>query len=174
MFKEFKKLFLRPFLFTDMHLIHDGLSLDITTASIHDLDEVMTLQSAVYLDYQPWTRQTYMYELTRRSHIYLLVKTNDQIIAILGISTKNIQEAHITNISVLPSFQNKGLGHLLLDICFKLVREADFSKLTLEVDAQNTRAIKLYKSLGFYETKSIKNYYDNGHDGLELCKHINK
>lgn len=172
MLNAFKKIFNRPFTFDKQHIIHQELSLDIREADLHDLNDVMILQEKIYPEQQPWNRQTYTFELTNRKSMYLVVEHQDELVAILGISRRKNNEAHITNIGVVPKLQNMKIGHLLLDICFKLVKENEYKKLTLEVDTQNLSAIRLYKSLGFYEIQIRKNYYDNGHDGIELCKQI--
>lgn len=51
----------------------------------------------------------------------------------------------ILRIGVHPAHQKKGIGHLLLDA----VLSTAWHPVMLTVQRQNTRAIKLYKDLGF-------------------------
>ena len=56
--------------------------------------------------------------------------------------------AWIEEIYILPEFRSKGLGSELFDF-IKAEIEPDCARLRLEVEADNIRAKKLYKSLGF-------------------------
>lgn len=174
MLNEFKKIFQKPFTFDNQHVIHNGISLDIQVGTLDNLEALLELQETIYSDYRPWSPQNYMFELTRRNSTYLLVMADERLIGVLGIAKKSKKEAHISNIGIHPDYQNKNIGHYLLNLSFAMAKENGFTKLTLEVDSENIRAIKLYKSLGFYEVKQKSDYYDNGHDGLELCKQINQ
>ena len=56
--------------------------------------------------------------------------------------------AWIEDIYILPEFRSMGLGNELFDF-IKAEIEPDCARLRLEVEADNIRAKKLYKSLGF-------------------------
>lgn len=56
--------------------------------------------------------------------------------------------AWIEEIYILPEFRSMGLGNELFDF-IKAEIEPDCARLRLEVEADNNRAKKLYKSLGF-------------------------
>ncbi|MGN1169985.1 MAG: GNAT family N-acetyltransferase [Acutalibacteraceae bacterium] len=56
--------------------------------------------------------------------------------------------AWIEEIYILPEFRSMGLGSELFDF-IKAEIEPDCARLRLEVEADNIRAKKLYKSLGF-------------------------
>ncbi|MGR3741388.1 ribosomal protein S18-alanine N-acetyltransferase [Companilactobacillus sp. DQM5] len=174
MLKGFKNLLKKPFSFQEQNIILNDINFKIREANLEDVEELFKIQKLIFPVFQPWSKQTYIFELTNRKNIYLLVEQRNDIVGIVGLSKRNKNEAHITNIGVIPEFQNNGVGHFLLEILFKMVQENDFKKLTLEVDSKNDNAIRLYKSLEFNEIRVNKNYYDNGHDAIELCKHINK
>lgn len=60
-------------------------------------------------------------------------------------------------ISVLPSFQNKGIGRKLLEALLSwATKKTDLQKIRLRVMAQNVGAIHLYKSFGFQEEGRLK------------------
>lgn len=59
------------------------------------------------------------------------------------------EEAWIYNISVLPQFQGRGIGSLLLAHAEKLAREAGYATLGLMVSWHNERARRLYERSGF-------------------------
>lgn len=54
-------------------------------------------------------------------------------------------------ISVLKEYWGVGIGRALTEACIKCAREAGYIQLELNVVAENTRAISLYKKEGFTE-----------------------
>lgn len=56
----------------------------------------------------------------------------------------NIHDVHVT-----PTARGAGLGSALVETLAELGREHGHAKLTLEVSATNTGAIRLYRKLGF-------------------------
>lgn len=61
---------------------------------------------------------------------------------------------HVTQICVLPDYRSHGLGKALLAATVRNLRQRKFSALSLTVTEANTRAVELYKDLGF-ETKRV-------------------
>jgi ribosomal protein S18 acetylase RimI-like enzyme len=61
---------------------------------------------------------------------------------------------HVTQICVLPEFRSHGLGEALVAATVANLRQRNFSLLSLTVTEANTRAVELYKHLGF-ETKRV-------------------
>ena len=61
---------------------------------------------------------------------------------------------YITNVSIIPAFQGKGLARKLLSECIALSRRCGFNNILLEVNKKNLGAINLYVSFGFsYESE---------------------
>jgi ribosomal protein S18 acetylase RimI-like enzyme len=61
---------------------------------------------------------------------------------------------HVTQICVLPEYRSHGLGKSLLAATMRNLRQRSFSLLTLTVTEANSRAVELYRHLGF-ETKRV-------------------
>jgi ribosomal protein S18 acetylase RimI-like enzyme len=59
------------------------------------------------------------------------------------------QRAFVTNVSVLPQAQGKGIASQLVRRCISATRRAGFGRLELEVDTANARAVALYARHGF-------------------------
>ena len=57
--------------------------------------------------------------------------------------------AFITNVSVLPQWQGKGIASQLVGRSVAHARSMKFDRVELEVDADNTAAIRLYRKQGF-------------------------
>jgi ribosomal protein S18 acetylase RimI-like enzyme len=56
---------------------------------------------------------------------------------------------NVHDLSVLPDYQNRGIGTRLLTAAEHRAREAGCPKLTLEVHAANSAAQRLYERFGF-------------------------
>ena len=74
-----------------------------------------------------------------------------------------IDEATITNIVTKKACRNQGIGSKLLEFITDYCKSNNMKTLTLEVNENNTYALKLYKKYGFKQIGLRKNYY-NGID----------
>jgi len=71
----------------------------------------------------------------------------------------------IAHIEVLEKYRNKKIGSKLVEYLINLGYEKSIENITLEVNVNNSFAIKLYKKYNF-ETVAIRKKYYNGIDGL--------
>ena len=65
----------------------------------------------------------------------------------------------ITNVSVSSDYKRQGVGTALLDLVYNRALEIDARLISLEVNVNNDKAIKMYKKNGYSEVRRIKNYY---------------
>jgi ribosomal protein S18 acetylase RimI-like enzyme len=61
----------------------------------------------------------------------------------------------IQNVGVTPPHRGRGLGRALVLKSLEGFRLAEMSRVYLEVTAQNTAAVELYRSLGFRVTRTV-------------------
>lgn len=61
----------------------------------------------------------------------------------------------VQNIAVVPAHRGKGLGKALVQKLFQVMRAEKLTAATLEVTADNHRAIQLYQSMGFTKTRVL-------------------
>jgi len=57
--------------------------------------------------------------------------------------------AFVTNVSVVSTWQGRGIASCLLSSCINHVRKLGFSSIELDVNKMNAPAIALYKNHGF-------------------------
>ena len=79
-------------------------------------------------------------------------------------------EADIARIAVLPEYRRQGIATRLL---LKSFEEIAADCVFLDVRQSNTAAICLYKSLGFVQIGTRKNYYSNPTENAILMKREN-
>jgi ribosomal protein S18 acetylase RimI-like enzyme len=79
----------------------------------------------------------------------------DRLLGVVLTSEVSPGVGHTTQICVLPGYQGHGLGRALMQASIRALRGRRFSALSLTVTSANTKAVKLYESLGF---KTIKTF----------------
>ena len=70
----------------------------------------------------------------------------------------------LSYIEVKEEYRNKKIGSLLIEELIRIAEEKKVNNITLEVNINNTYAIKLYNKYGFNVVAIRKGYY-NGVDG---------
>lgn len=136
-------------------------------ATEKDIDQIVHIERKSFT--VPWPKEAFYQDiLTNRYALYLLMEEKDVVIGYCGVWIV-LDEAHITNIAVLPEYRGKKLGERLLKKMMEIAREAGAETMTLEVRVSNIPARSLYKKLGFQEGGIRKNYYtDNQEDALVM------
>lgn len=74
-------------------------------------------------------------------------------------------EAEILTVGVAPWARRRGVGKALMVAAIGVARGAGATQMFLEVDVDNTGAVRLYERLGFERAGLRKAYYDRGADG---------
>lgn len=59
------------------------------------------------------------------------------------------QIAYVTSVSILSTWQGKGLARKLMQKCIEHAKLQGFREVELEINSGNDAAIKLYESIGF-------------------------
>lgn len=68
-------------------------------------------------------------------------------------------EAEILSVAVAPNYRGKGLGRDLLNLHLRRLAGMGVRAIFLEVDENNSPAIRLYRRAGFHEVGRRPNYY---------------
>lgn len=138
-----------------------------------DIKTLIFLQKEVYAGNMPWTRSAFLSELTSpMRHLYLCAEDKGKVVAFCGCRIHGV-DGHITNVAVLPAFQGRGLGSLLLEEVEDFARQNHCETLSLEVRLSNRDAQRLYRKLGFVSRAIKKGYYDEtNEDALDMVKFL--
>lgn len=145
-------------------------------AIVPDLDEMLAVQSEVYDGDHPWSYEDFEKQVQdKMTTLYIVMRYEDQMVAYAGCRFDYAPgEAHVTNIAVIPEFQQHGLGLKMLETLKDEAQKYGCKKMSLDVKKSDHNAQALYKKAGFHENKLKKAYYKN-EDGLELsCRLGNK
>ncbi|MCF8199836.1 MAG: ribosomal protein S18-alanine N-acetyltransferase [Sulfuritalea sp.] len=105
----------------------------------------------------PWTRGNLADSLAAGHGAWLATEDGKMIgYAILMLA---VDEAHLLNITVLPEFQRRGRGSLLLNFLFDQARLKACTRILLEVRPGNVSGLGLYRRNGFAEIGRRRDYY---------------
>jgi len=140
---------------------------------IDDIKDVLEIENASFAT--PWSREAFFNELMNNHFAsYLVMIENDKVIGYCGMWLI-IDEAHITNIAVLPEYRGRKLGEALMLEVKKHASQRGVGRMTLEVRVSNTVAQSLYRKHGFIEGGIRKNYYtDNQEDAIVMWVNLNE
>lgn len=135
--------------------------------TLDDIEGVLEVERASFT--MPWSESAFYNELTgNRFATYIIAEADGAIIGYCGVWVI-IDEAHITNIAMMPDFRGKKIGEALLRTAMQYARMRGACKMTLEVRVSNEVAQRLYRKLGFEPGGIRKNYYtDNYEDALVM------
>lgn len=127
------------------------------------LPEVMRIERQVFTP--GWSEEAFRSDLRNPAAFYLVLKLDQKIVAYAGMWLV-VDEAHITNVAVLPDYRGRNLAKRLIHRLLSVARERGCVKATLEVRVSNTPAQKLYEKFGFRPVATRAKYYDNVEDAL--------
>ncbi|MBV6457601.1 MAG: Ribosomal-protein-alanine acetyltransferase [Fimbriimonadaceae bacterium] len=146
-----------------------GVPIRIVPFNEHHLSQVLALEVAVHGS--PWSERGFRNELENPHSVFVVAALDDEVIGYAGL-WKVIDEAHVTNVVVDPTYRRRGIARQLISHILRQARDAGIRCATLEVRASNDAARLLYEGFGFVVTNRRRRYYpDNGEDALLMWLH---
>lgn len=130
-----------------------------------DIDQVLEVEHASFT--LPWSREAFYNELhNNKFAVYIVIEDHQKVVGYCGAWIV-VDEAHVTNVAILPEYRGKKLGEALMNKLMSVAREMGTKSMTLEVRVTNHVAQSLYRKFGFQNGGIRKNYYsDNQEDAL--------
>ena len=140
----------------------------IRAMKFSDIEQVYKIECRVFPI--PWPKTFFENDLQKQSVIAFVADDNKELILGYGLANCIDIELHITNIAVDPSWQNQGIGTMILLELEKVGRERGCLTVYLEVRVNNSKAIKFYNKLGYRILMTRKYYYLDGADAYVMTK----
>lgn len=156
-------------------IVVNGFEFDLVPAQHQDVAEMVRVQNVAYHGIEQWSDAVFHTELSRtRERLYVIVREpqTHTMVAYIGAAFRpGIHEVHITNVTVTPHWQGRGIGTFLLMYMMTVAKQIKFYRVSLEVRVSNQGAQRLYERLGFQVIRRKINYYENNHeDALEMAQ----
>lgn len=119
------------------------------------LDALMAIEQRAYT--HPWTRGNFEDSLKAGYHVRVL--TAGQTLLGYLVAMEGVQEVHLLNITVDPTYQGQGWAVMMLDALKLWANSCGAACIWLEVRQSNLRARAVYTRYGYAEVGVRKNYY---------------
>ncbi|MCX7965892.1 MAG: ribosomal protein S18-alanine N-acetyltransferase [Syntrophorhabdaceae bacterium] len=123
-----------------------------------DLDDIIAIEKKSFPT--PWTKTMFLESLSSEIYKNLVIEENAEIIGYIMLYYV-MDEAHITNFAIKPSFRRKGYGAKLLSYVIDYFKEKGVVEFFLEVRESNKAAINLYRKFGFEIVGKRRRYYSD-------------
>ena len=131
-----------------------------------DVPRVHEIECACFRS--PWSKNALLGELRNDVAHYLVMELDGVLIGYGGMWVL-FEEAHVTNVAIMPDYRKQGRGRTLMLAMMERAIKFGAEKMTLEVRESNLVAQHLYEKLGFYQNGFRARYYsDTGEGALIL------
>jgi len=135
----------------------------------YDIKEVVEIEKLSFTT--PWSEESFISEVERNESARYIVAKIDGLVVGYGGMWIIIDEGHITNIAVHPSYRGMGIGDMITASLIRIAKREGIVALTLEVRRTNIVAQNLYRKHGFEPVGIRPKYYgDNGEDAIIMWK----
>ena len=115
----------------------------------------------------PWSKLALFGELRNEVARYLVMEV-DGVICGYGGMWVLFEEAHVTNVAIMPDYRGTGRGKRLMLAMMRLAVKNGAEKMTLEVRESNLVAQRLYAGLDFEQNGFRPGYYSDTGEGAKL------
>jgi ribosomal protein S18 acetylase RimI-like enzyme len=93
-------------------------------------------------------------EEAERNRITYMIERNRKVVGKIRTEIRQGQ-GFISGFAIYPEYRGRGYGRQALKAALHILDKKDIHNVTLEVNAQNKKALHLYKSCGFIEESAI-------------------
>lgn len=141
--------------------------------SAQDLPFVLAIERLSFT--HPWPESSFIGEMenVHISYPYVIMhRLQNKVIGYI-IFWHLGEEAQISNFSIHPDYQRRGVGHAVLSKVLTMLSKLKIKHIVLEVRPSNLAARSLYNRFGFKTMGVKKNYYvDPVEDALIMGKYM--
>jgi ribosomal-protein-alanine N-acetyltransferase len=126
-----------------------------------DFERIIAIEKEAFGEYNPIL---FMAAYETFPDGFLVAEEDGHVVGFVTNVVVALFDVKILSIAVDKRCQSKGFASMLLKALFQVLRAKGILRLLLEVRLSNTRAQRLYLSLGFNLVKVISAYYQDGED----------
>ena len=155
--------------FSEYEMYHDKRTLErlrnqlcgitLRKATNSDAHEIAS-QNAIYFGKETGISESMILpeEEEKRGMTIYLAEKDEQLIGKVNLHLTS-RVGGIYGLGVLPLHRGKGFGRAILQLAIEKLKEANAGEVMLQVAADNSNALNLYKSCGFVEASTM-DYYE--------------
>ena len=139
------------------------MEINIVNVQENYIDDIFAIESKEII--VPWSKDALVNLIRQQNIRFRVMLLDDEVIGYYSFQ-KIFDEGYINNIAIKREYQSKGYGTKLFEDLIERAQKFEVKALTLEVEDDNERAIKVYKKFGFIEEGRRKNFYLNKKDAI--------
>lgn len=143
----------------------EQLTVALTTLTEADVEALVAVEKLAYS--HPWSLGNFR-DAFKAGNLAQGLRAGDQWVGYF-VAMQVLDEVHLLNITVAPTFQRQGWARCLLQSLSLWSQAHQASSLWLEVRESNARALKLYQAFGFEQVGLRKDYYPVGRSSREAA-----
>ncbi len=136
--------------------------MQIRRAIPDDAPKIAEAEAIIFPD--PWPLKDIMSTITASGALCYVAKSDSGELLSYVIGRVIAPEGEIYRVATLPYARRRGIAYRLIDYALKTEKGRGLESVFLEVREKNVPARNLYKSYGFIEMGTRKNYYKNPDD----------
>jgi ribosomal-protein-alanine N-acetyltransferase len=133
------------------------VSFSVSAVLPGDIAAVAEIERASFSD--PWSEESFRSMLGNPQTLFLVARDAERVVVGYTAGVGVREDGEILNVAVAPGARRQGVGALLLDAAIAELSNRRVTRLYLEVRESNAAAIALYRSRGFRQVTSRRNYY---------------
>jgi ribosomal-protein-alanine N-acetyltransferase len=145
----------------------DDASLDITPATLADVDAVHRIEAASFP--APWRREFFAAEVLADSRFNIVARIDGVLVGYL-FGMWIFDEMHVNKIAVDANHRRNGIAHTLMQRTFDFANAHGIATLSLEVRQSNRAAQEFYRFLDFETSYIRKRYYPDGEAAVVMVR----
>ncbi|WP_319411719.1 GNAT family N-acetyltransferase [uncultured Cohaesibacter sp.] len=143
----------------------------IRPANMDDLDQLVALEDRCFTSDQISRRSFTSFIKTDSARLLVAIGEEGALLGYaLILFRESTSVARLYSIAVVEEARGRGVGSQLLGGSEAIAKELECDRLSLEVRADNDKAISLYRHYGFLPEDELPNYYEDGADGVRLIR----
>ncbi len=135
--------------------VRQPAQLEIRRMEEQDIPAVARMEQQLFSS--PWSEKSF-HEALGQDVLFLVAARQDMPVGYCGMYCSQ-EEGEITNVAVLDAFQGQGIGRRMLGELLRQASVRGIRRVFLEVRVSNSKAIRLYESLGFQNCGIRKGFY---------------
>lgn len=145
----------------------DDAALDITAATLADVDAVHRIEEASFP--APWRREFFAAEVMGESRFNIVARKGEVLVGYL-FSMWIFEEMHVNKIAVEASHRRQGIADALMQCGLEFARQHEITSISLEVRQSNRAAQEFYRHLDFETSYIRKRYYPDGEAAVVMVR----
>lgn len=147
----------------------DMSEISFRAATKSDVSELVSLDNLCFPEWLAYGAHVFRDIINWRDALHILAEHEGQIIGFVAAIPDGIF-AHLVTLDVHPDYRKVGLGNKLMEKIEQMAKDKRVKLVVLEVETDNTPAIKLYLARGYETNGRLKNYYSNRKDAYVMSK----